>query len=75
VDHDAEGLPDLDIDPDRLGECEYWRCGELFERRSMNHRYCRKACRSRQNKWERAQERKLRRDAAREARRNAKATS
>lgn len=49
------------FDPDRLAVCAYWRCGELFERRSANHRYCRKACRSRQNKWQRAQARKTRR--------------
>jgi hypothetical protein len=49
---------DPDFDPDRLSGCGYWRCGELFERRSANHRYCRKACRSRQKKWERAQARK-----------------
>ncbi len=46
------------IDPDRLAVCAYWRCGELFERRSANQRYCRKACRSRQNKWLRAVERR-----------------
>ena len=53
---------DLDVDPDRLVGCEYWRCGELFEAKSLNHRFCRKACRSRQKKWERAQ---ARRDARR----------
>lgn len=47
-----------DFDPERITECEYWRCGDLFEAKSSNHRYCRKACRSRQKKWERAQERK-----------------
>jgi len=47
-----------DVDPDRLSVCRYWRCGELFERRTANQRYCRKACRSRQNKWLRAVERR-----------------
>ncbi|HUW00937.1 MAG TPA: hypothetical protein VMW08_01170 [Acidimicrobiales bacterium] len=47
-----------DVDPERLAVCSYWRCGELFERRTANHRFCRKACRSRQKKWERAQERR-----------------
>jgi hypothetical protein len=56
---------DDDVDPDRLAECAYWRCDVLFETRGANHRYCRKACRSRQKKWERAQARR----AAREARR------
>ena len=45
-------------DPDRLRECEYWRCGELFEMRTANQIFCRKACRSRQRKWERAQARR-----------------
>ena len=49
---------DDEIDPDRLAECAYWRCGEIFEQRSASHRFCRKACRSRQHKWERAQERR-----------------
>ena len=49
---------DDDFDPDRLRVCAYWRCGELFERRTGNQRYCRKACRSRQNKWLRAVERR-----------------
>ncbi|MGI9600448.1 MAG: hypothetical protein ACR2QE_01080 [Acidimicrobiales bacterium] len=53
---------DDDFDPERLAECRYWRCGELFERRSTNHRFCRKACRSRQKKWERAQERRARKN-------------
>ena len=55
---------DDDLDPDRLTACAYWRCGQLFEQRSVNHVFCRKACRSRQHKWERAQERKARRAAA-----------
>ena len=59
------GDPDDLFDPDRLEVCAYWRCGELFERRSINHRFCRKACRSRQAKWERAEERRRRREAAR----------
>lgn len=56
---------DDDFDPDRLAVCAYWRCGELFETRGANHRYCRKACRSRQNKWQRAQDRRDARAAAR----------
>ena len=48
-------------DPERIGECEYWRCGELFERRTANQIFCRKACRHRQRKWERAQARRARR--------------
>lgn len=50
-----------DVDPERLAECSYWRCGQLFERKTANQRYCRKACRSRQNKWQRAQDRRVRR--------------
>jgi hypothetical protein len=50
--------PFEDVDPERLAECRYWRCQELFERRTANHRFCRKACRSRQKKWERSVERK-----------------
>ena len=46
------------FDPDRLVGCAYWRCDEIFEQRTTNHQFCRKACRSRQRKWERAQERK-----------------
>ena len=49
---------DPDLDPDRLVGCEYWRCDEIFEQRTANHRFCRKACRSRHHKWERAQARK-----------------
>ncbi len=52
---------DGDLDPERLAVCGYWRCGELFERKTSNQRYCRKACRSRQNKWQRAQDRRARR--------------
>lgn len=55
---DDPDLEDGDLDPDRLAECGYWRCGELFERRSATHVFCRKACRSRQRKWERAQQRR-----------------
>jgi len=58
VDPDEE---DADFDPERLAECGYWRCAELFERRTANQRFCRKACRSRQRKWLRAQERRVRR--------------
>ncbi len=54
---------DAEPDPERLAECAYWRCGELFERRSATHRFCRKACRRRHNKWTRSQERKRRRSA------------
>ena len=60
---------DFDVDPERIRGCEYWRCGELFEAKTANQRYCHKACRSRQRKWERAQVRKERRDEARAARR------
>lgn len=55
-----EDAPD-GFDPDCLSVCAYWRCAELFERRTANQRYCRKACRSRQDKWERAQSRRSRR--------------
>lgn len=58
VDDQTEDDVDDDFDPDRLSACAYWRCGELFERRTSNQRYCRKACRSRQNKWLRAVERR-----------------
>ena len=57
-------MTDADFDPERLAVCAYWRCGVLFERRTANQRYCRKACRSRDGKWQRAQGRR----AAREAR-------
>ena len=53
---------EFDVDPERIRGCEYWRCGELFEAKTANQRYCRKACRSRQAKWERAQARKERRE-------------
>ncbi len=56
---------DPDFDPDQLAECRYWRCAELFEPRSANQIYCRKACRSRQNKWQRAQDRREARRLAR----------
>ena len=56
--------PDDDFDIDRLSVCSYWRCEMLFERKTANQRYCRKACRSRQNKWQRAQERRRARMAA-----------
>jgi hypothetical protein len=55
---------DDDVDPEQLRECQYWRCGELFEARSANNIFCRKACRSRQRKWERAQARKQAKAAA-----------
>ncbi|MDH4169777.1 MAG: hypothetical protein OEW42_09330 [Acidimicrobiia bacterium] len=58
---DTDEDADDQFDPERLAECGYWRCGELFEQRSVNHRYCAKACRSRQKKWERAQQRRARR--------------
>lgn len=63
-----DGFGDEEVDPERLAVCAYWRCGQLFERRSANHRYCRKACRSRQGKWERARDRKARRDQRRKSR-------
>ena len=53
---------DFDVDPERIIGCAYWRCDELFEARSAQHRFCRKACRSRQRKWERAEARRARRD-------------
>ena len=61
-DHD-DFEPDFDddVNPDRLAGRAYWRCGELFEMKTTNQVYCRKACRSRQNKWQRAQDRKARR--------------
>ena len=68
---DDDELPD----PDRLRECEYWRCGDLFEQRTGNQIFCRKACRSRQRKWERAQvraEERARRRAEAKAARAAK---
>ncbi len=54
-----DDLFDVEPDPEHLRECAYWRCDELFEARSANHRFCRKACRSRQRKWERARARRL----------------
>jgi len=57
---------DPGFDPDRLVGCAYWRCGDIFERRTSNQVFCRKACRSRQRKWERAQERKRLRTAAKQ---------
>lgn len=51
-------------DEDRLRACAYWRCGDLFEQRTANQIFCRKACRSRQRKWERAQERRARKKGA-----------
>lgn len=63
-DHDdIDSDIDFDVDPERIRGCAYWRCGELFEAKTANQRYCRKACRSRQAKWERAQERRARRAA------------
>lgn len=59
---------DDDIDPERITACSYWRCEELFEMRTANHQFCRKACRSRQRKWERSQERKIRKAEAKAAR-------
>ena len=49
---------DDDVDPERLRVCGYWRCEELFEARTANQLFCRKACRSRQRKWERSVARK-----------------
>lgn len=62
-------MTDSDFDPERLAVCAYWRCGELFERRTANQRFCRKACRSRQAKWQRAQERRAARELAKQNRR------
>src|SRR3546814_19337419 len=50
---DDDHLSDADFDPERLAVCAYWRCEALFERRSANQRFCRKACRSRRDKWQR----------------------
>lgn len=57
---EPEDFPMGDVDPDKLQVCEYWRCGDLFEQRTANQRFCRKACRSRHHKWTRAQLRKQR---------------
>ncbi|HEY9555909.1 MAG TPA: hypothetical protein VIR58_04195 [Acidimicrobiales bacterium] len=65
---DDDHLSDADFDPERLAVCAYWRCEALFERRSANQRFCRKACRSRQDKWQRAQERRAAREAQRSTR-------
>jgi len=64
-----DDVTDADFDPERLAVCAYWRCGVLFERRSANQRYCRKACRSRDGKWQRAQARRAAREEAKERRR------
>jgi len=58
---DEDFIEDEDFDPDKIVGCAYWRCGELFEAKTSNQIYCRKACRSRQNKWQRAQDRRARR--------------
>ena len=72
---DSEMLDEMaePFDPDAIRACEYWRCGELFEQRTVNQIFCRKACRSRQRKWERARDRKQKREAARADRAAAKA--
>jgi hypothetical protein len=57
-----DDFPD-DLNPDRLLGCAYWRCEQIFEARTANQQFCRKACRSRQRKWERAQARKARKNA------------
>lgn len=62
---DEGGPEDEDLDPDRLVGCAYWRCDDIFEQRTSNHQFCRKACRSRQRKWERSQLRKERKAARR----------
>lgn len=62
---DIEGEEWDDLDPDKLNACAYWRCGLLFEAKTTNHQFCRKACRSRQRKWERSVERKARKAANR----------
>jgi hypothetical protein len=51
---------DDDLDPEKLQVCGYWRCEGLFEAKTANHQFCRKACRSRQHKWERSVARKER---------------
>lgn len=56
---------DEEFDPERLQVCGYWRCEGLFEAKTSNHQFCRKACRSRQRKWERSVARKARKKAAR----------
>lgn len=66
---DDDGIDADDVDPERLAVCAYWRCGVLFEQRSANQRFCRKACRSRQGKWQRAQERRAAREEAKQRRR------
>lgn len=66
--HDDD-VTEPDVDPERLAGCAYWRCGALFEQRSANQRFCRKACRSRQGKWQRAQARRVARDEAKQRRR------
>ncbi|MDW3177158.1 MAG: hypothetical protein R8J94_07220 [Acidimicrobiia bacterium] len=63
LDSDLPDDFDEDLNPDRLQVCDYWRCGELFEMKTSNHQFCRKACRSRQRKWERSQVRKAARAA------------
>lgn len=70
---DIEAGEDGELDVERLAECGYWRCGELFETRTANHVFCRKACRSRQRKWERSVERKANREANKKAAREARA--
>lgn len=69
VDREDVTDPDTAVDPERLAGCEYWRCGALFEQRSPNQRFCRKACRSRQGKWQRAQARRAAREQAKLRRR------
>ncbi len=66
---DDDHVSDADFDPERLAVCAYWRCRVLFERRSANQRFCRKACRSRQGKWQRAQERRAAREEEKQHRR------
>ena len=61
---------DDEVNPDKLQVCSYWRCELLFEAKTTNHLFCRKACRSRQRKWERSVERKKRKAAAKQTRRS-----
>lgn len=63
-----ESFPEDDVDPEKLQVCEYWRCGDMFEQRTANQRFCRKACRSRHHKWTRAQARKERKAQAKRER-------
>ncbi len=60
IDDRTDPAAEDNFNPDRIIACAYWRCGELFEMKTSNQIYCRKACRSRQNKWQRSQDRNAR---------------